>query len=210
MVGDLCHTDCVDILSGDLLPVQSITEDFLQFPLDILHICPDFIQKVQDHRIRDLFLLPADDSLDPALQRPFILGRELYDMSFRLYRLVQFAALVHFIFYENEIRGLRHILDIVCQFCPRALEKTGILKHDQAALSKERQRLRQVDHFPYINVLPLIVGIVHRVAFREHRLYKTVSILPFQIPLLTVKEIDLFKLSCLKIFIQAFHNFSII
>ena len=131
-------------------------------------------------------------------------------MSLCLHRLIQLAALIHLVFHENEICGVRHILDIIRQLCPGALEKTGVFKHDQTALRKKGQRLRQVNHLPDVNILPLIMGIVHGIAVRKHCLNKPVPVLPLQISLLAVEKVDLFKLSCLKIFIQAFHNFSII
>ena len=131
-------------------------------------------------------------------------------MPFCLHRLIQPAPLIHLIFNKNKICGLRHIRYILCKLCSGVLEKTGVLKHDQTALREKRQRLRKIDDFFDIRVLSLITGKIHGIPLGNHGLDETFFVLFLQISLLPVHKINLFKLSGFQIFIQAFHNSSII
>lgn len=82
-----------------------------------------------------------------------------------------------------------------------ALEKSGVLHHNQSSRGEERKRLGKIDDLSDIRSLPLVIRIIHRIPFGEHRLGKPVLILLFEIALLTVQKIYLFKLSCFEIFI---------
>ena len=118
-------------------------------------------------------------------------------MPFCLYCLVEFTALVHFIFYKNKKGRFGYpAADIICQVIPSAFKESGILKYDQPALCKKGQSLRQIDHFFDICLLPFIVRIIHSVPFGNHGFDEPFLILLLQVSLLTVQKIDLFKLSC--------------
>ena len=132
-------------------------------------------------------------------------------MPLCLYRLIQSAAFIHFALRKNKICSRRHAaIDIICQIPAAAFEKTGILKYDQPALRKKGQSLGKIDHFFDVRLFALVPGTVHCIPIRHHCFYKPVSVLFFEVIFLSVQQIDLFKLSCFQIFIQAFHNSCII
>ena len=211
VVRDLRHTDGIHIFPRNDISIQTVAGQLLQFLCDILHICSDFVQEIGDIRLRHLLFLLPDQPGDPFPERVLVLGAKLHDMPLRFHSLVQPAPLIHFIFYENKMGRLWHtVVDIIRQIISSVLKEPGILKHDQPALRKERQCLCQIDDLFDIRLLPFIIGIVHRIPFRDHRFYEALLILFLQISLRSVQEIDLSKLSRFQIFIQAFHNSCII
>ena len=72
-------------------------------------------------------------------------------------------------------------------------------------VGKKRKGFRQVDHLFRICVFSLIRSKIHRIIRLHQRFFQLVFVLFFQVRLVAVEQIYLFKLSTLNIFINRFH-----
>ena len=118
--------------------------------------------------------------------------------------LYSFPPLVHFALHKKKARRLRHAADILRKLRRGAFEKSGVPPSQSVVAGRRTEASRKIDDLSDIRSLPLVIRIVHRIPFGEHRLGKPVLILLFEIALLTVQKIYLFKLSCFEIFILNF------
>ena len=202
--GLLCR-HCLHVLRLDDILIHTVTDQFFQLAVNIAHIRSGFAQKKLHDRTCDILPLFFQTCQDPACQKFLCLCCKLHNLSYIFHCLIELRALVHFLLHKKKqcrIRNLRHIL---CQLLTTALKKAAVFNQDHSPVGKKRKGFRQVDHLFRICVFSLISGKIHRIIGLHQRFFQLVFVLFFQVRLVAVEQIYLFKLSTLNIFINRFH-----